>query len=520
MNPAAFRVAVGLYVAILVGLIAAYISVSLVNVQVAAYIQGPQALIQGGPNAIRGFIMNAPTGQLFTGAETRFVLNPGPGQLIAGTGETQKHGYVHTTLDVSTVQAGPHKLEVDAKHPLIDEFVASTSVTVVPEPTTRPWEIATSRQSRGPEVLSKEKSSDWKGDLTVEPIGPNRELARGLKNLVTLRVVDGEGLPVQAKVTFIKLEGPTEGELPKELTTDEFGLATLQAQPIDSMRWTLRADEVAEPHRSGEGSILFSSVASQFSLEMVKNFLAPGESVEGKVTTLHRSGGLMVDLYGGQRWVFADAYGITPNGAGLRVEAPTSVKPKLWRVQVYDDVFSPGNAWDAQWLAVSTDGTCRSAIDPTLTLLAATPRHARFVEGVRKVMVAGKPLSEIQCNDLLGALLRGFPPHFDEPTLLVNSKAGEEQDLEIWKEQVKRWLHVLIAIALLVAFSVVMVFVAQGVATSQRQQRAIELADLETDGDGFDTSKWDRIAHVGRAVLFIGTIFLFGAGLLMVLTFM
>ena len=520
MNPAAFRVAVGLYVAILVGLIAAYISVSLVNIQVAAYIQGPQALIQGGPNAIRGFIMNAPTGQLFTGATTRFVLNPGPGQLIAGTGETEKHGYVHTTLDVSTIKAGEHTLEVDATHPLIEEFVASTGVTVVPEPTTRPWEVVTSRQSRGPGVLSQTQKSDWKGDLVVEPIGPSNELARGLPNQVTLRVVDQQGLPVQSKITFTKLEGPTESALPKELVTDEFGLATLTVQPIDSMRWTMRADEVAEPNRGGAGSVLFSSVASQFSLEMVKNFLSPGESVDGKVMTLHRSGGLMVDLYGGERWVFADAYAITPAGAGLRVVAPGSVKPKLWRVQVYDDVFAPGNAWDARWLAVSSDGSCRSAIDPTLTLMAADSRHTKFVEGVRKVMVAGKPLSEMQCDALLGALLRGFPPHFEEPTLLVNSKAGEEQELEVWKAEVKQWLHVLIGIALLVAFAVVMVFVAQGVATSQQQQRAIELADLEMDGDGVDTSKWDRVAHIGRAVLLIGTIFLFGAGLLMVLTFM
>lgn len=521
MNPIVFRIAVGIYLAMLVGLITTYIGVSLVDVEVAAYIQGPQKLIQGGPNAIRGFVMNAPTGRLFTSADTTFILDPGSNQVVVGTGRSQKHGYVHTTLDASTAAPGEHVLELRARHSGFDDFVTSTKIEVVAEPRAKPWEQPTSRISTSPgQKAERDPKSDWTGDLRVEPMDELGQIARGLDNRITLRVVDREGLPVQAHILFTKLEGPVDGPIPHELQSNAYGLVSLDVKPIGSVRWTMKATEDADAKREGEGSLTLTSVTSQFSLRMMKPFLTPGESVDGKVTTLHRSGGLMVDLFAGERWVFADAYAISPDGAGLRAVAPASVRPNLWRVQVYEDVFAPGNAWDSQWLAVSPDGQCRSAIDTTLSLLGTLPRHTRFVEGVRHVMVAGKPLSEPECNELLDALLRGFPPHFQESTLLINSKADDEKDLAEWKSEVKGWLHILIAIALLIAFAVVMVFVAQGVATSNRQQRAIELADVGMDGDSLKPSPWERMAHIGRAVIFIGTLVLFGAGLLMVLTFM
>lgn len=517
MRPNVFRAAVGACVLFLCALIAVYISVSLVDVQVAAYIQGPATLRQGAPNAIRGFIMNAPTGQLFSGARTRFVLNPGAGQVVIGDGETQPHGYVHTTLDVSTASVGQHTVKLTATHPLIDDFEADAQVDVGPAHTP----ALPTFSSRAPDNLEKPTPRAWTGALRVEPMAETPELVRGLPNLLALRVVGVDGAPVAATVEVLKQEGPLEGEVPTEWHTDAFGVTSVRVKPVGGFRWTLRATSVGiEPPLEGEGTLGFYTVPAQFSLEMTQNFLEPGGKAEGHVTTLYQSGGLMVDLWGDDRWVFADAFRISPSGAGLRVEAPKSARPRLWRVQVYDDVFAPGKAWDARWMAVSPDGRCRRAIDPTLDVLGEFARHRTWVDALRRVMAGAAPMTEAQCNLLLGSLLQGVPTHFEEAHLIFNSKAKAEQDLEAWKAEVKSWLHALIAVALLLAFVVVLVFVAQGVATAQVQRRMLQDVDLELAGDGRVDSAWDRIAHHGRIVLLVGTIALFCAGLLMVLKFM
>lgn len=518
MTPNVFRAAVGLYVLILGTLVAVFISVSLVHVQVAAYIQGPPTLTQGGPNAVRGMVINAPTGQLFSGAKTRFVLDPGETQVVVGEGETASHGYVHTTVDVSTAAVGPHTLELRAEHPLIENFQTQSPVDVRAPEERAPWSTFS---SRAPDGSVAKGSSAWTGDLRVEAMAEHAELIRGLPNTIVLRVVDGEGQPVQAVVEFVKLEGLLDGKMPASLTTDEFGLASVVAYPVGGFRWELKATSIGrEVPLTGEGKIAFASVPAQFSLQMVHHYLAPGGQADGQVSTLYQSGGLMVDLYSDGQWVFAEAFRISPSGAGLRVQAPVTVRPKLWHIQVYDDVFGAGNAWDSRWVAVSPDGTCRRALDPTLGLLAQVERHAKFVEGVRRVISSGAPLSEARCNDLLGALLQGFPPHFSEARLIFNSKAGAEKDLDVWKTEVKGWLQLLIGFALVLGFGVVMVFVGQGVAAARIQRQMLQDVNIELDGDGQLDSRWDRLAHFGRVALMIGTIALFCAGLLMVLKFM
>jgi len=525
-NATIFRVAIVGYVLVLCGLIAAYISVSLVHVKVSAYIQGPVALIQGGPNAIRGFIMDAPTGRLFSDAQTSYILNPGASQVIAGAGKTEKHGYVHTVLDVSTAVAGPQTLKVVATHPLIKEFEAETSVDVVEPAPTTPWLKFTSRgtedtKSAGKKGDKNPEQSDWTGTLRVEALSPHVELIRGLANSVAFRAVDLEGRPVPAKIEFTKVEGPIDGPLPETLETDEFGLFTLEFKPVGGIRWGIKVTSLdTENPAEGAGDLTYLTVAAQFNLKMQQNFVTPGEIVEGQVNTLHRNGGLLVDLYADDRWVFAGAYAIGAQGAGLRAHAPGSVKPKLWRVQVYEDVFEPGNAWDSKWVAVSRDGTCRSAIDPTLSLLAENPRHTNFVEGFRTKMLSGPPMPEPRCNQLLGELLQGFETHFVESTLLINSQPAAEADLDTWKSEVKSWLVILIGIALFVAFTVVMFFVAQGVAAAQHQRRMMEEVDFDLEGDGLQSPTWDRIAHIARVIILIGTVALFCVGLVMVLKLM
>lgn len=519
MTPNVFRAAVGLYVLILGTLVAVYISVSLVHVQVAAYVQGPPTLKQGGPNALRGMVINAPTGQLFTGATTRFVLNPGDAQVVVGEGETAAHGYVHTTLDVSTAPVGTHPLALRAEHPLIESFETQSSVEVQAPEDRRPWVEFSTRAPDGSEPVRA--LSAWTGELRVEPMADHVELIRGLPNKVVLRVVDQAGEPVPATVEFLKLEGLLDGAAPTSVTTDEFGLATVTVHPVGGFRWELKATSSGrEIPLTGQGKVSFATVPAQYSLEMIHHYLAPGGEADGQVSTLHQSGGMMVDLYADGQWVFAEAFRISPSGAGLRVQAPATVRPKLWHVQVYDDVFGAGKAWDSRWVAVSPDGTCRRALDPTLGLLAEVERHAVFAQGVRRLMSSGPPVSEARCNELLGALLQGFPPHFSEARLMFNSKAGAEKELDVWKADVKAWLHILIGFALLLGFGVVLVFVGQGVAVAKAQRRMLQEVDLELQGDGQLDSGWDRLAYGGRVALMIGTIVLFCAGLLMVLKFM
>lgn len=536
-----FRGAIGLYVACITTLVASYIAVSSMDIDVSMYLQAPSTLHAELPTAARGIVMNAPTGNLFVGADTSFKI----GEETIGKAETQPHGHLHVQLQPSHAAVGNQNLNLTVDHPLVEEFEVDVPVEVVAEQDSFQWPEATSRQTD--EKRSREE--EWEGELKVRVLPGDGELPRGLPSTIYLLLIDAEtGAPVQGTIALDKLEGMVDSELPKTFQTDELGLAKVTLTAVTSQRWTLTAtasgtadegddkagdkkeqgDKEEGEGRSGTGTVRIYTVASQFSFSPSRLIAVPGQPVEGLVHTLHRSGGILVDLYDGTRWAHADAFGISAKGAGVRSIVPTDVKSPLVRMQVYQDLFGAASAWDSRWLIVSDSAgpdACEPALRKLLNLhVVHNPDLADWASHALKSPALDATFRTGTCSAWLEAALLGVPHRFDPAPLLVNTQKEDREELEGWRKGVQAKLIIATSGVLFVGFAFVLLLVLRGMKRAQMHAQVIREVELETASEAeletpkpFDVDKW---LVVLQTVIIIATIFTFGMSLLMLLSWM
>lgn len=515
------RIALALYVLCIFALVASYFAVSGADLGAAMYLQAPSKLQADLPNAARGIVMDAPTGRLYVEADTQFTIEA----TQIGNAATAGHGHLHALLRPPEALAGPRKLDVTIDHPLIDEpFAGQADVHVEAGPQPFVWPPGTSRVSDEKEAVPTE----WEGELEVKVIPPDGQIPRGLPSAVYLLLVDRETqAPVSGTIQVTKLEGMLEKGAPAEpITTDEMGLVKLPLTATTNARLTITATQDA---RTGQGTVRFTSVASQFSLAPQQLLAVPNQPVRAHVTSLHRSGGILVDLYDGGRWAAADAFGISPSGAGVQIVVPEDVQGPLVRMQVYQDLFDAGTAWDARWLVTAPTASpdeCRVALRTVLELHQThSERYARWATHARQIPDSDDRFRAGRCEQWLEAALLAVPHSFVPAPMLLNTQKGDREKLEQWKKQVQSRLIVATAGVLFVGFALVLLLVLQGLARREQTAHALREVHLETaseaelaeDPGGVDL---DRLVIVTQTIIIVLTLFTFGASLLMLLSWM
>lgn len=522
------KLAIVVYVLLLVGIVGAYIGIATLDIENSAYITGPKTLVANQPNALRGFVLDAPTGRMIRGAKANFELVAGGERSAIGEATSERHGYFHASVEPAA-EASDAKLAVTIRSPRFDE----------PYQAEVPIDVEASRSGRGPfpkfDSRLPTAKRDWRkhlktefdGELQVDAFPPNGELVRGLSNTVWLRLTrKQDGAPVRGTIVLEEISGQSAEPLRKTHETDELGFVPITFKPIGSHRWTVRAQvALGEEPQLGTGELAFTTVPAQFSMSMRNHVVAPGDVVTGMVDTLYRSGGFMVDLHDPDHWIGAEAYGIANNQGGFQVQVPRTEPGTagLFRVQVYESVFQPGNAWDSRYVLHADEpgsASCRDALDGLLDELARQePAHwGRYRETVE--LPATMQLHE--CNEWAAALLASLPRSFTAPTMLVNTQQSDRAELEEWKDDVQAILLIAVIIALLIGLATILVVVFSSSAESARQRGLMEaeMADFDEEFISMSGAKLERLAHGMRIVIIVGTLILFGVGVVLILSFL
>lgn len=513
-----FRAAIVLYVLCIFALVASYFAVSAVDVGAAMYLQAPPTLQADAPNAARGIVMDAPTGRLYAHAKTTFRI----GSTVVGEAETASHGYLHATLRPPASLAGDQKLSVEVDHPGVEELGAEVPTTINTGPERFVWPAGTTR-------VTDEKESvlaAWDGGLKVLMIPPDGQIARGLPSVAYLLLVDAETeAPVSGTLTVTKIEGMLEKAIPTTLTTDELGLVKLPVAAATSVRLTITA---TQGERTGTGTVRLNTVPSQFSIDPHQLLAIPGQPYKANVSTLHRSGGILVDLYDGDRWANADAFGIGPQGAGVQVIVPQDVRGPIVAIQVYQDLFDAGTAWDSRWVAIAPSGSpaeCRAAVGTVLALHETHSKlYAKWASHAKSIPALDAQFKIGRCDHWLEAALLAIPHSFVPAPLLMNTQRDDRAELEAWRDGVQRKLMFATAGVLLVGFAYVLLLVLQGLRRREHQSQTMRELELETASadELAQPARIDleRLVLVVQTVIIVLTLFTFGASLLMLLSWM
>jgi len=471
--------------------------------------------------------MNAPTGRLFVGAHMRFAVD---GARV-GEGQTERHGYAHVDLQPTRAMVGEHDLHITFTPPDADPFEVDAPVDVRPADDGRfEWPEATSRLEEGEDGPSV-SDDEWSGALRVDVIPPDGELVRGLPNVVYLLLTDAKThAPVEGTIAFAKIEGVLDSKLPAEVRTDALGLARLTVTPVGAQTWTVQATADGDDPATGEGPVRLTTVPAQFSLRMQSRLAIPGENVEGIVESLHRSGGMLVDLYDPDDWIGATAYGLSAGPSGLRLHIPRTPATKLYRVQVYQDLYDPQNAWDVAYL-VRSDGAgtaaCTKALDWVVARHAEQPgSFGQYASTLDRDRLGPAHLPGSRCGKWLDAMLLAIPRHFDPPPMMVNSQKADREALEAWRADVQDELIGVTALVLFIGFAVVLLFVLRGVQRSRDHARMLREVDLELADDDAEEPEppgrfdVEKILVATRATIIVLSLLTFCLALLMILSWL
>lgn len=570
-----YRGAIGLYVFCLMVLLGGYFGVVLLDVTYSIYVQGPPTLYAGQPQAIRGVLMSAQTGQIITrphslslgllpkDTDLSLPLPPLEHELKL---EPEPSGIFHATYGPEA-PAGEYLLVSRAKvHDEEDVFIATAPVRLDVPPaaarlSARGWPARSSRKSDDSATTQHPGIYEAKGPVRIEVIPERPELIRGLEDEVFIRTVDAvTGQPMACELTLGALKGMVERPLPKTLRTDTTGLARLKMitvlalsvelkttcgqpvvpeptpEPNPEPAPALAAEPAKEPEPSNASSarLHIETVAAQVALTIPKPTAEPGATADALVTSLQTSGPVFVHTYGQGRWLEAATFGLAPGLSGLRVQAPRLEQDPIMRVQVYLDMYMQGRAWDERAVAVvsGADGD-KVAFEH---LIARHAHHFkdrangpawRYLEQHRELWQVA---TSAQRKLMLEAALREVPPHFIKPQAMLNSLSGDRDKIEARKQKTRQELLVIIVLALFVGLIALGLVVVQGINEAQRRKRLLDEIDLELAEDpealfepeaSFERSGSSaRRAAIAQGVVILGTLVIFGALLIMMLRYL
>jgi hypothetical protein len=554
-----------LYVVCLVGLIVAFVSVSLLQVDHAAYIQASPTLEKGRPNAMRGVVLHAPTGQFVTrasieveladgvyeGEESLEKLALGRAERVAD-GETERSGHMHLMAEVPEGwEPGDYALVMQADGQAVENFRTGTPVAIAERSVDEAyWPERTDRLPKD-DRSRKDAVVESHGPVKIDLLPRDGRVSRGLKSELFLRTTDREtGEPISTQVDFSKVEGMRAEGLPDSVQTDQLGLARLEIVAMTDQTWFVHSSAAAhlENHpdaksaydglknRSNRGKLHITTVPTQVSLKMNDVLAVAGEPADGVVSSLFQSGGLMVDLYNGDDWVQAAAFGIRPDQSGIQVRVPSLERQgRLYRVQVYKSFFDQGGAWDVEYLVAAEGRSLADYQQAAQALVAhiAEQTDDPYFDKLAASNTFEMATSEAELRRWIAAMLEAVPRHFDAPSVLINSQKTARDKLDAWKESVKADLIILTAIALLIGLAVLGYLVLLGIRSYRDQNRMLRDVEFEMslDGEPGESSdeaslELDKSITEGNFVaglqifIVVATLVLFTLGILLLLSYL
>lgn len=566
------RGALILYVLSLAGVIFVYFVVSAMEIPYSVYLQGSPELVRGEPNAVRGMLMNAQNGRILgrvagvsLGLERDGVFtelatpSPGPG------------GVMHAQLIPPTSLAvGEYDLVLRATISMSEpvfESRAPVEVIAPPKPARGEWPAHVERMPEVERERTRLGLLDGDGPVRIDVIPERPVLARGLPGEVFLRATDRvTGEPLACEIVFDEVKGLLEqGEPPRRVRTDATGLARVRFAPTTTHHWELStrcgepldepppaeeggssddvAEEVEDPRPRSEARVQLGTAPSQLTLKMREPMAMPGAGVDGLVRSLFREGGLYADLYRDGRWVWAGSFGLRDNAGGVRLDVPEGLGEggySLYRVQISNDIYFQGNAWDVRHLMSGssvTDASIDAAIERVVARHLEQPgldeERAAYLRFLEREPARWRALPSRARLRMLAALLRDVPTHFEFPPAVMNSLDRDQRELDAWKQGVRDQLMIIAALVALVGVLVLTLAVLAGVQQALRRQELyhqveLELAeqDLPDLDEHIDAAAVLRDGKIARAMAVVqggvvfGTLIIFIVGVLLMMRYL
>ena len=562
------RIALGVYIACLSGLIFVFFVISNMAVPYSLYLQGPQDFVPGASHGLRGNLMNALNGNtLGRVSEATLTLEDERHTSLAQTSiRPGPGGHIHAQWTLpATIEPGPYTLVSRVvTSPGEPMFEARARVTLKAAPPAEPsWLPRTERMPLQERERTRLGRIEGSGPLAAHLSPAEPVLVRGLPGEVYVLTAQASGEPMPCRVYLPQTKGLLEGgSLPESVRTNTFGIARLRLSPTTTHHWHLESDCAPQGFKTPEPDVLvlkegeqpprlnrsrhqLGTAPAQLSLQTRQPWVAGGAELMAGAQSLLREGPVFVDLYDEERWIWSGAFGLSNHTGAISVPLPAvGDDARVYRIQATSDVYAQGRAWDVEHVLALPAASSEASMDRAILALAA--RHAATSskeEGVWAAYfgwLAAHPgalavAEPAQKHALLRMLLHHIPAHRTAPAVLINSLDDDQRALETWQKQVRTQLLVLIAFALLIGFALLMLVVIWGIQQARYKQQLLHDVDMELaeqDLSGLDGALFDadakslRDGQLARAMAFfqgavvLGTLVLFAASIMVMLKFM
>ena len=530
-HPTVQRIALLIYVVCLVSLIFVYFVISGMAVPYSVYMQGPEALETGRPNAVRGMLMDALNGQPVERVKNAWIhVEDDKGKRILSERVSPKPGgLIHAQLEPPhTTSPGNYQLVISAKIGIDDPiFESRAPIEVKPPSHPHPevWNAQTKRMPAKELERTRLGLIDGSGPVRIDIVPEEPILVRGLPGSVFLRTtVRATGEPIACELRLAEKKGLLEsGKLPDKVRTNHFGFAEIKFAPTTTHHWVIASDCVpegtalpAEEPEEGEpldqkeaepdglvvmnedpggaavnkSRVQIGTAPAQLALVSQHPWIHPGHSAAVATHSLFRDGSVLVDLYRGDRWVWSGSFGLAQHRGGGMIDVPAAdvsgEQPEVYSARVFSDIYVQGNAWDAvNLIALESDGE----EDVRAGILAVAKKHASQPEqdperGAYYKWLAASPdvLATARSKELravLELLLLEIPAHRTTPAVILNSLDRDQKELAAWKDGIRDQLLGAITLAILIGLALLIMVVMWGIQQARYKQRLLHEVELE-----------------------------------------
>lgn len=609
--------AIALYILCVAGLIAAYLSVSLTRVKYAVFMRADATFYAAETATARGVVLDPWLGQPFRRGEVllglgaRTMEDGAPAREPETRAETEADflaqtpfvwartriepgGYFQVSAALPA-EVAPGKYDLRMRAHVWDErggqrveetfeLVVPVTVSDAPRPHDA-WPPPTRRLAPDPKTAHRKPVELSEGPIEIDLLPADAQIPRGLSSVVYLRTrLRDSGAPVSTRVHFEEAKGMLERVQPANLQTaglqtDELGLARVELVAATDLLWTLRAgdapgepsappqnDAPAPPENDAptqptpsRAKLRITTVPSQFSLQLNHVLALPDTAVDGRVASLYRDEGVMVDLYQHDAWHHADAFGLGPDISGIRVQIPperlktseidrktpqtgakneyeTQYQQKpdvgddlaLYRVQVYRSVYGADRAWDVDHLVGAAGDSLQDYQRAAHALAAHLAAHTQdpYFGWLAEHDPFAQSTSKRALHTWLDAMLTALPRHLAAQPALIDTRHSGQRDLDVRIQKTQARLRTLTQVTLLIGLLIVVYFAMLGVAGYRRQQQLLRDVELEMalDAQGdmpthAPQDRWERWVVGAQVLIALGTFILFGLGVLMLLSY-
>lgn len=553
-RPLVYRTAIGLYVTLVLALAGIIFSVNTLDVQSAVYLRADTQLETDRTHATRGTFHYAPTGERLYPESMRWQLQPADQTDDSHRDDLEfVHGDPADTWPTPTfrlpddIEDGTYDLRLTATHEQISTLDTTHRIDVVDRGVPAKsfdefrWPRPDFRDDEGRHRSVVERVDDHEivfqldeTDVAEEArrvglaVAPSTgELIRGLPQKLFVRTFDADdGRPVSADLTLDVVDGMLEGTLDSTISTDAQGIGVVEIRPATGIDIEVKV-EPDDDYIPAVFEMSFDAIAAQYALEPTARIVTPGDEIEAAVHGTLPDGTFMGDLYDfeGDRFLDALALRMSDGRSGLRFAAPRRDEASLLlRLQTYQSLYGTKHAWDSSYVVFVEDDSTDALRDLVAELYEwigdkTGSDHHRHLADPELL----EELSDRQLRRLVDAGLEEIPRTFELPPVLLNTRDADREALDVWREDVKRDLHLMMGITIFVGIIVVLYFVVVGIRRHRRDHALIRELSLEgelPDEEQRKAERLERYAVALQGLIVLLTLIAFAIGILMMVSYL